>query len=915
MSSRFFATGDTESESSSESENEETFTTIRQPTRGGFISDSDDEDDVKRVVKSAKDKVNEEMASCVKNMRNHMKIGDWNEVLNDFDKLNKALAKTRKGIDAQAVPRLYTKAIIDLEELIKVTLENKEDKKKLSSSNAKSLTALKQKVKKNRRDFEDEIAAYMENPDASDDEDGDDDDDSDSDSDSEEESRPAFASGSKFARGGAASDSDSDDSIDWDESESDSDESADEDGVYGVSYFLKKTDDDKSKKEKKKKEPKKKRIVKEVVSDVEEEAPRELEEKPLFPEKTEITFELVHNKLMEIVSQRGKKSTDRKEQLNILRRLRALSDEHNLGTGLSLKFLFHIISATFDSTPSIAQHMTAEKWNSCLADMTEVVSMLENNRDTLTVTDKLSDDEENLGDPSKQFVVLGSIVGLVERLDDEFTKHLQSIDPHTTEYIDRLRDEFQLLAFITRVQKYCETTNKTSDICRIYLRVVEHLYYKTDFEALKDNENVESGPVKKAHASHDLIDRLCKYLYTKDTTDRIRTRAMLCHIYHHALHDRWYEARDLILMSHLQETVQHSDVPTQILFNRAMVQVGLCAFRNGLMKDAHGCLHDICAGGRVKELIAQGIINSRHSEKNPEQEKLEKRRQVPFHMHINSELLECVYLTTSMLLEIPNMAANAHDHRRRVISKAFRRLYEFSSRQVFSGPPENTRDHVIAGARALARGDWRKTRDLVLGLKVWNLFSNPEAVKDMIQTKIQEEGIRTYLFSYCGVYDSVSMVTISEMFELPEKTVHSIVSKMMINEELSASWDQPTKSIILHKNESTRLQHLTLIFAEKANNLVEQNERLFELKNTGYGNVKDGQRQQKGGRQYHDNNRNNQSGGRNYSNRGHRHGGQRGGHSRGYTGNRGDGGNRGGNQNYRGGNNRRGSSNNYNSNY
>ena len=60
------------------------------------------------------------------------------------------------------------------------------------------------------------------------------------------------------------------------------------------------------------------------------------------------------------------------------------------------------------------------------------------------------------------------------------------------------------------------------------------------------------------------MDRLCKFIYTKDSTDRIRTRAILCHIYHHALHDRWYDARDLMLMSHLQDSVQHSDIPTQV---------------------------------------------------------------------------------------------------------------------------------------------------------------------------------------------------------------------------------------------------------------------------------------------------------------------------------------------------------------
>ena len=45
---------------------------------------------------------------------------------------------------------------------------------------------------------------------------------------------------------------------------------------------------------------------------------------------------------------------------------------------------------------------------------------------------------------------------------------------------------------------------------------------------------------------------------------RVRTRAVLCHIYHHALHDRWVPARDLMMMTHLQENIVYADVPTQV---------------------------------------------------------------------------------------------------------------------------------------------------------------------------------------------------------------------------------------------------------------------------------------------------------------------------------------------------------------
>jgi len=329
----------------------------------------------------------------------------------------------------------------------------------------------------------------------------------------------------------------------------------------------------------------------------------------------------------------------------------------------------------------------------------------------------------------------------------------------------------------------------------------------------------------------DLIHSLCVYLY-KAGNSLLRTRAMLSHIYHYALHNDFHTARDMLLMSHLQESIHSADVATQILYNRTVVQLGLCAFRNGLIKEAQTTLHDIFATQKVKELLAQGIQHQqRFQSLTPEQEKAERQRQLPFHMHINTELLEAAFLVSSMLVEIPLLASiDSEEAKRKAISKPFRRLLDFADRQVFTGPPESTRDHIMQASRALQDGEWEKCRDLVQSIKIWSLMPEANKVKEMLAKRIQEQGLRTYLFTYAPHYSTLSLELLSRTFSLPIRSVTSIVSKMIWTEELVASLDQSSGVIVFHRVEVSRQQQLALSIAEKVNAMAEQNEKSLDQK-------------------------------------------------------------------------------------
>jgi len=171
--------------------------------------------------------------------------------------------------------------------------------------------------------------------------------------------------------------------------------------------------------------------------------------------------------------------------------------------------------------------------------------------------------------------------------------------------------------------------------------------------------------------------------------------------------------------------------------------------------------------------------------------------------------------------------------RPKVISRIFRKYYEFYDRQVFVGPPEQTRDYVMRASRFLIKGEWKKCVDLLSNLDIWQLLPGNNSctkIKIMLLEKIKQEGLRTYIYAYSSYYDSLSIHVLCEMFNLSKNQVHSLISKMIIHRELIASWHQPTETIVICRAEPTSLHLLAAQYTEKIINLVEANERLLDTK-------------------------------------------------------------------------------------
>ncbi|EIN11298.1 eukaryotic translation initiation factor 3 subunit 8 [Punctularia strigosozonata HHB-11173 SS5] len=776
--SRFLRTaGSDSSDESSSDEDEESMSEAEgeaAPKRSRFLrteedEEGSDEDGGKRVVKSARDKRLEEMEAAGKVMDNALKINDWVAISNgprgcaEFDKLVRMVQRQQNV--SEPVPSFYIRTLANLETSLNQAVAKEKEAKKMNASNARALTAMKQKVKKTIKEYEDSIKQYREDPE-----------------EFERKYKASLSAGqpptaSRITRARRAAE--------------EAEEEGEGDGFETVGRGGR---------------------------------------------TMQFTADSIFKQLQLIQEARGKKNTDRLEQIRILEKLLEVA----VTTYQRIRILLALVSSRFDFTPASATHMSIELWLAAQREVDQLVAIVAAERaySIQEVTEEYEEFVERSPETEKDGIVhiRGSIISFVDRLDDEFTKSLQNIDPHGTEYVERLKDEKGLYCTICRTQALYEISDQDDSLARVIMRRLEHIYSKPDavvnaLESAASSAGVKPNmTLESAGSSSALIRSLCVHLY-KSGNSLLRTRAMLSHIYHHALHNDFYTARDMLLMSHLQESIHSADVATQILYNRTVVQLGLCAFRCGLIKESQATLQDIFTTQRVKELLAQGVHQQRYQTLTPEQERAERQRQLPFHMHINTELLEAAFLVSSMLVEIPLLASlDSEEQKRKVISKPFRRLLDFADRQVFTGPPESTRDHIMQASRALQDGDWQHCRDLIQSIKIWSLMPEAASVKDMLAKRIQEEGLRTYLYTYAPHYTTLSLSVLSRIFSLPVRNVTSIISKMIWNEELPASIDQSAGVVVFHRVELSRTQQLVQTLAEKVAAMVEQSEKAIDLK-------------------------------------------------------------------------------------
>ena len=163
----------------------------------------------------------------------------------------------------------------------------------------------------------------------------------------------------------------------------------------------------------------------------------------------DMTEDMLTAKVNEIVASRGKKGTNIKDvnrQLEVLAKISRI-----FGPFKEIPVLMHLISSSFDSNKLIDDYLDLLSWRSSYRYLARIVKILDENRkivlsvlpnedmmdavpeEGLGNSDKKAEEDEAAKKAGKSNLlrVTGSLESFITRLDADYTRSLQQINPHT----------------------------------------------------------------------------------------------------------------------------------------------------------------------------------------------------------------------------------------------------------------------------------------------------------------------------------------------------------------------------------------------------------------------------------------------------------------------------------------------------
>eukprot|EP00835_Amoeboradix_gromovi_P002965 NODE_182_length_15748_cov_0.173174.p1 type:complete len:661 gc:universal NODE_182_length_15748_cov_0.173174:6554-4572(-) len=489
---------------------------------------------------------------------------------------------------------------------------------------------------------------------------------------------------------------------------------------HGLSDLIKSKDTKKQKKERKENHKKKEVKFSDVILEKKDE---------------ELTSDNVMNRFYDLLDPKNRLGS---EFLTNLQVMLNVADKNND----KLKILLTLVNAKFDYSGSAPVDDSPEHnlntlsytyWKEASVHIDEILSILEQNPSIIVheIFEPLPDDEVLIDDSvsyENEFNIKGSIVGIIERFDEEFTKILQNVDSsEIILYEEIYSKEYLIISLIERasiIYKRLQSLIKSkedSGTVRLTLRLLEKLYYRSAhsnqsiFDALNIKEDALSSVVNCA-----------RYLIAQSDA-KIAAKAYLLLIYHLAVNNHFNDALHYFNFFYYSDYLV--DVNILVLYNRTRCLIALSAFQLGYHDLVVELLFEFYRSDSVVELLGQtsSAFLDATIEAN-EFESTEKKKALPFHLQIDKDILECALFTSMMVIEFNWIKLSQHTETPDVY---FKELYlEFVSNH--NVPPESSKDYVFMITHALMSGDYRKGIEIAQTSGIWKFLSN-DAKKTLIQ--------------------------------------------------------------------------------------------------------------------------------------------------------------------------------------
>lgn len=196
-------------------------------------------------------------------------------------------------------------------------------------------------------------------------------------------------------------------------------------------------------------------------------------------------------------------------------------------------------------------------------------------------------------------------------------------------------------------------------------------------------------------------------------------------------------------------------------------------------------------------------------------------------------------MTTSMLLEIPNISENKFTVQRDVISRNFRKLIEQYDQKGMQFVPQTSRDKIVEAARALHKSDWTEAFKRISAI---NMFSRLEEfqrgqLKEQLLNAFKDAALKIFVIESESQYESFSITNVCQQFGITKESLIKQVSKLIVKDTISGRIDLDSNAVIFNKESRSALStgnraemdYLQSVNLDKIRQLVDSNDRCMEL--------------------------------------------------------------------------------------